>query len=167
MNRVLKIFLLTFMSAIVANSAFGKERKIYLMLEGGKLVVREDGVSDGVRRQDKISWIVDTNIDSFQVVPKSGQNNIFTSILPTTPVTNLSGEVAYFKRILGGYWEYSITAWGKGGQRYPIDPKIPVRPIISLHNFTMTLIATVAAIFALVYRRRWLRVTNSTQQHSA
>ncbi len=166
MNRILKFFLAIFISAFIASSAFGKDRKIYLMLEKGKLIVREDGVSDGVRRLDKIWWIKDGNIDSFQVVPKSGQKNIFTSILLTTPVTTLSGEVAYLRRVFGGYWEYSITAWGNGGTPYPIDPKIPVRPIISLADFAMALVAVVASIFALLYRRRSLRATNSTQQHS-
>lgn len=165
MNRIFKFFLATFLSAIIASSAFGKDRKIYLMLEKGKLIVREGEVTDGVRRQDKIWWIKGENIDSFQVVPKSGENNIFTSILQTTPVTTLSGEVAYLRRIFGGYWEYSITAWGNGGTPYPIDPKIPVRPIISLADFAMALVAVVASIFALLYRRRWLTATNAAKQH--
>lgn len=153
------------MSILIISSAFGKERTIYLTLDGGKLIVRDGEVGDGVRRHDNISWmIIDSRIERFQIIPKTTEeNNIFTLETPGTPVSTLRREVAYWIRLLGGDWDYSITAWDRDGKSYPIDPKIPVKPIIRIRDTVLLLLTAVASFIAIVYRNRWREALKAQQ----
>lgn len=165
MNRASKLFLLPLLSVLIISSAFGKERTIYLRLDGGKLIVMDGDVSDGVLRRDNISWmIVDSRIDRFQIMPKTiEENNIFTLETPSTPVSTLRREVAYWIRLFGGDWDYSITAWDRDGKSYPIDPKIPVKPIIRIRDTVLLLLTAVASFIAILYRNRWREALKAHQ----
>lgn len=153
----LSISVLLLISTVVTAvmSEFAKTRRtISLSIQNKDNLVVEDGaVLDGVRRHDTIDWVIKgAEIKNFSIASKT-KRHIFTTDIPTDPRPSLKLVVKWLTHLTGKDWDYSITWFDSNGVPHPVDPKVPVKPIVRLTPFLILLSLLTSLLSALFYRR--------------
>lgn len=103
-----------------------------------------------------VVWVIkDPQIKSFQIVEKPGNPRyIFTEPLPTVQVPILRRKLNFQTR--GFEWEYGIKWIDKATeQSHYYDPKIAVKPLVSLAELLLLLGFIVTLITSIVFFRKW------------
>lgn len=136
---------------------FGRDKVIYLNLDNNNKLILSGDVDVPVRRVDKLSWVIqDPKIISFRIERKPGNNRRLSTPDPEgiRVRDKLQVEIDYLIFIFGGDWKYTIYWTDQDKVEHPLDPKIPIKPVVSLRDTFFILGLLIVSLFSLSYYRK-------------
>ncbi len=109
-----------------------------------------------------VVWVInDSQIKSFQIVEKQDNPRyIFNQPLPKVQDTSLHMKLKPIFRFNGFEWEYGIKWKDKEDQLHDYDPKIAVKPIVSLAELLLLLGFVITLTTSIVFFRKWRKTEN-------